>query len=473
MTIWLVALLIIAFYATTGRAAGMVYSLASFVGAVVAALIAPMLGGLFEWVPDLVGLPHPIWKAVLPPVMAFLALVLVVASIGGVLQRKVYLHYKYLDRHDDAQFFRWDRMNKNLGLVLGLFTGLIYLVVVSVGIWIAGYATGQVKSEDSHGGLKFLNRLYDDAQSTGLGKFAAVFGPAPVEYYETADLVGLLYNNPNVYERLVTYPNLISLQHRDDIKDLVGDTNLVSLIKGKSNIVLILTHPKILGLIQNTELRTEYDKMDKADLVSFLNTGKSEKWKDDPLVGYWQLDAKNTEEQFFSKYTQLPPPDRARLSTYIKFAAFGLTLSFGTDQQAFLEGHMVPLGVKTQPKIVRKIGPDGEIINTTNLTVVVPPILPNSLTVPPRMLLKGAWKKEGEKLSVELSRAVEAFTPPPATSVPRPSGVMPTPGTVPPIAQPPRMLPAWKIASDLRLVGNNKLSVQFGNETFIFERVTD
>lgn len=473
MTIWLVALLIIAFYATTGRAAGMVYSLASFVGAIVAALVAPMLGGLFEWVPELVGLSHPIWKSVLPPVMAFLALVLVVASIGGVLQRKVYLHFKYLDQNDDAQFFRWDRMNKNLGLVLGLFTGLIYLVVVSVGIWMAGYATGQVKSEDTHGGLKFLNRLYDDAQSTGLGKFAAVFGPAPVEYYETADLVGLLYNNPNVYERLVTYPNLISLQHRDDIKDLVGDTNLVSLIKGKSNIVLILTHPKILGLIQNTELRAEYDKMDKADLVSFLHTGKSEKWKDDPLVGYWRFDAKNTEEQFLSKYSQIPPADRTRLSNYLKVAAFGLTLSFGTDQQAFLEGRIVPLGVATQPKITRKIGPDGEIINTTNLTVVVPSVPINILTAPPRMLAKGTWKKEGDKLSVEIGRAAGAFTPPPATNAPPPTGVMPTPGTVPPIARPPVMLPALKIASDLRPVGNNKLSVQFGNETFIFERVTD
>lgn len=469
MTIWLVALFIIAFYATTGRAAGMVYSLASFVGVIVAAIVAPMLGGLFEWVPELVGLPHPIWKTVLPPVAAFLILVFVVASIGGVLQRKVYLHFKYLDQNDDAQFFRWDRMNKNLGLVLGLFTGLIYLVVVSVGVWTTGYATGQVKSEDSHDGLKFLNRLYDDAHSTGLGKFAAVFGPAPVEYYETADLVGLLYNNPNVYERLVTYPNLISLQHRDDIKALTADTNLVSLVKGKSNIVLILTHPAILGLIQNTELRAEYDKMDKADLVSFLSTGKSEKWKNDPLVGYWKFDAKNTEEQFLSKYNQMPQPDRVRLGNYIKIAGFGLTLSFGTDQQAFLEGRLVPLGITPQPKITRKIGTEGEIINTTNITLAVPPIPINILAMPPRMLAKGTWKKEGEKLSVEVNRPAGTFTLPPATNAP-PSGTMSPVVVRPPVTVP---VPALKLASDLQPVGSNKLSVLFGNETFIFERVTD
>lgn len=481
MTIWLLALFIIAFYATTGRAAGMIYSLASFVGALVAAVVAPMLGELFVWVPELVGLPHPIWKAVLPPVMAFLAIIVAVASVGGVLQRRVYLHYKYLDEHDDAQFLRgdrehneqflrWDRMNKNLGLVLGLFTGIIYLVVVSVGIWMTGYATGQVKSEDTHGGLKFLNGLYDGAQSTGLGKFAAVFGLAPVEYYETADLVGLLYNNPNAYERLVTYPNLISLQHRDDIKDLVADTNLVSLIKGKSNIVLILTHPKILGLIQNTELRAEYDKMDKADLVSFLNTGKSAKWKDDPLVGYWRFDAKNTEEQFLSKYKQVPQPDRVRLGNYLKIAAFGLTLSFGTDQQAFLEGRMVPLGISPQPRITRKIGTEGEIMSlTTNITLVVPTIPINLLTGPPRMLAKGTWKKEGDKLSVEAGRAASVLTLPPATNA-LPVGTMPPPVVRPPVVVP---VPALKIASDLQPAGSNKLSVQFGNETFIFERVTD
>ncbi len=467
MTIWLLALLIIAFYATTGRAAGMIYSLAAFLGAIVAAFAAPMLGGFFTWAPELVGLPHPIWNAVLPPVMAFLALVFFVASIGGVLQRKVYLHFKYLVRDDDSKFFRWDRMNKNLGLVLGFFTGLIYLVVVSVGIWTAGYATGQVKSEDTHGGLKFLNRLYDDAQSSGLGKLAAVFGPAPVEYYETADLVGLLYNNPNVYERLVTYPNMISLQHRDDIKALTADTNLVSFVKGKSNIVFILTHPAVLGLIQNAELRAEYDKLDKADLVSFLSTGKSEKWKNDPIVGYWKLDAKSTEEQFLSKHNQLRPRDRASLSSYLKLVAFGLTFSFGTDQQAFLEGRLLPLGMRFQFEAQSRVV-DGEVVKATNLVLTLPPLplAANILALPPRMLAKGTWKKEGDKFSVEVGRAASTFTPPPITNAV--SGKMPLV-----FARPPIVLPAMKLASDLQPVGSNKLSVQFGNETYIFERVTD
>jgi len=469
MTIWLLALLIIAFYATTGRAAGMIYSLAGFLGAIIAAFAAPMLGGFFTWAPELVGLPHPIWNAVLPPVMAFLALVFFVASIGGVLQRKVYLHFKYLVRDDDTHFLRWDRMNKNLGLVLGFFTGLIYLVVVSVGIWTAGYATGQVKSEDTHGGLKFLNRLYDDAQSSGLGKLAAVFGPAPVEYYETADLVGLLYNNPNVYERLVTYPNMISLQHRDDIKALTADTNLVSLVKRKSNIVFILTHPAVLGLIQNAELRAEYDKLDKADLVSFLSTGKSEKWKNDPIVGYWRLDIKNTEEQFLSKYNFLRPVDRTSLSAYLKVIASGLTFSFGTDQQAFLEGRLLPLGMEFQlqsrPRVV-----EGEVVNSTNHFLTLLPLPANIraiLAAPPRMLVKGTWKKEGDKFSMEVSRGAGTLAVPLATNAP-PVGVAPPPGTRPPV-----VLPPLKFASDLLLVGSDKLSVKFGKETFIFERVTD
>jgi hypothetical protein len=465
MTIWLVALLIIAFYAMTGRAAGMIYSLASFFGAVGAAILAPLLGGLFEWVPPLVGLPHPIWKAVLPPIAAFLMIVIVVASIGGVAQRKVYLHFKYRDQDDDARFFRWDRMNRNLGLVLGLCTGLVYLIVVSVGIWMSGYATGQVKSEDSHGGLKFINRLYDDAQATGLGKFAAVFGPAPVEYYETADLVGLLYNNPNIYDRLAMYPNLISLRHRDDIKDLFGDTNLVSLVRGKGNIVLILTHPKVVSLIQNTELRAEYDKLDKGDLVSFLNTGESKKWKDDPLVGYWQFDAKNTEEQFLSKYNQLQMRDRVRLSHYLKVVAFGMTLSFGTDNQAFFEGRLVPTGMSFKLEAQRRVK-EGEVVNVTNLVLTLPPLTTNILALPPRMLAKGTWKKEGEKLSIEIAAPGAVITPPPVV-IPR------VPGTPPPVARPPIVLPPLKIASDLQPVGGNKLSVQFGSETFIFERIKD
>lgn len=479
MTIWLLAVLIIAFYGITGRAVGMVYSFASFFAAIIGAILAPLLSNFFTSVPELVGLPHPIWKVVLPPTMAFLAVVFVVASIGGVVERKVYLHFKYRNRNDETKFFRWERMNRNLGLVLGLFTGLIYLIVVSVGIWIAGYATGQVKSESDHGGLKLLNRLYADAQSTGLGRFAAVFGPAPVEYYEAADLAGLLYNNPNVYERLVTYPNMISLQHRDDIKALTAATNVVELIKGKSGIVAILTHPAVLGLIQNTELRAEYDKLDKADLVRFLSTGKSEKWKDDPLVGYWRFDAKSTEEQFFSKYKKLKPPDRTRLSNYLKVTGSGLTLSFGTDQQAFVEGRLLPLGLGFKDEI-RKSVKDGEVVTVTNFVATLPLPAPYLLTPllasPPGMLVKGTWKKDGDKLSFEVSRPSSGTltpTPSPSTNAP-PVGTMPAPGTTPPaVVRPPIPLPPLKLTSDLEPSGANKLSVKFGNEIFIFERVED
>ena len=59
-----------------------------------------------------------------------------------------------------------------------------------------------------------------DLQDTGLIRVARAIDPMPEIYFKTADLAGLVYQNPQLLDRISAYPAFLSLAERDDFKKL-------------------------------------------------------------------------------------------------------------------------------------------------------------------------------------------------------------------------------------------------------------
>ena len=93
-----------------------------------------------------------------------------------------------------------------------------YLVLISLLIYIGSYVTTQmVTGGDVPTTVKLLNSAGKDLQSSGMAKVTAAIDPMPASFYQTADLVGLIYHNDLLEGRLSRYPAFLSLGERPGI----------------------------------------------------------------------------------------------------------------------------------------------------------------------------------------------------------------------------------------------------------------
>jgi hypothetical protein len=77
------------------------------------------------------------------------------------VHHKVAHHYKY--RADDVTRLRWERLNERLGACIGVVVGCVWLILLGLGIYIAGYPTVQLSSDDNATGIyRFLNMARRD-----------------------------------------------------------------------------------------------------------------------------------------------------------------------------------------------------------------------------------------------------------------------------------------------------------------------
>ena len=65
--------------------------------------------------------------------------------------------------------------------------------------------------------MRILNRLGQDLQNSGFAKVARAIDPMPQVWYDSADLAGLIYNNPLSEARLARYPAFLGLAERAGI----------------------------------------------------------------------------------------------------------------------------------------------------------------------------------------------------------------------------------------------------------------
>ena len=308
MTIWLLAVLLLAALAALGSRQGVIRVLLSFFGIVFGGLLAAPLGHLFKPLLASAGMKHPIWLALLPPCIGFLIVLTIFKIAGFVLNNKVEMHFKY--KSGELQLAMWNRLNHRLGLCLGLFNGAAYLVLVAVAVYALSYWTVQMATPESDPKtVQLLNRMGKDLEKTGMNRVAVSVNHMPTNYYLAADIVGLIYKNPLLEGRLSRYPAIISLSEQPTFQDLANDTAFTEMRMRQASLLELMNYPKVQAILQNPELvKTVTNALlpNLADLQSFLMTAKSQTF-DDEIYGRWDFDVNGAMALFRKSHPNMTP----------------------------------------------------------------------------------------------------------------------------------------------------------------------
>ena len=338
MSIWILAIVLLALLALIGWQQGGVLAAFSFVGIVFGALLAGLAGKLFHPLLPHLGASDPIVAWIAAPICGFLLIEIIFTAIGFKVTRQVEVHYKH--RASELQLGLWTRLNSRLGICVGILNGAAYFVLISFVIFNLTYLTGQVAvAPDQSFLIRAANRMGQDLESTGAARAAAGVGTLPPFYYQIADVSGFLMQNPQAGTRLANYPGFTSLWQRDDMQPLVNDGDLTNALASGATIGTILGEQQVQDFLKNKDLTkavsdTFLTNLD--DLTNYLVTGQSAKYND-KMIGQWQFNANAT----YAWYRQDHPRSAAgelKAARAILIQGYNQTMVLATgDGQLFLK----------------------------------------------------------------------------------------------------------------------------------------
>jgi uncharacterized membrane protein required for colicin V production len=292
MTIWLLALLLMACVAGVGYRQGGVRAAFSLVGILLGALLAKPLGKLLKPVMVAVGVKYPPLAWLLGALVVFVVISIIFKVAAFMVHQKVDVYYKY--HTGDLRLVLWERLNRRLGLCLGLVNGALYCILIAAVIYPFSYWTFQFATPDKDPkSLTILNRLGQDLQSTGFAKVARAADPMPQVWYDSADLAALIYNNPLSEARLARYPAFLGLAERQEFQDIASDTKFTEDRLKRMPIADVVNHPKIQAILNNPDLlHVIWTTVvpDMKDLTAYLDSGKSAKYDPERILGRWNFD---------------------------------------------------------------------------------------------------------------------------------------------------------------------------------------
>jgi hypothetical protein len=281
--------------------------------------------------------PTVIW--LLSPAVVFAVLLIPFKSAGFFVHRKVDVYFKY--KTDTLQLMWWNRLNARLGICLALVNGLAYLVLLSFVIFNFSYWTAQVATSDDEGKLvKLLNRMGRDSQTTGYAQIARAIDPMPELYFKTADLAGLLWQNPQLRDRLADYPMFISLTERDDFQQLGQNSDFQNAWKQQAAIKSLINASSFQSLWQNQDTVNlvwgiVQDNFD--DLVAYLQTGQSAKYGSEKIVGRWSFNAGAATAIMIESRPVISSREMRAMRAMLTQSYAKTAFVAGADNQAFLK----------------------------------------------------------------------------------------------------------------------------------------
>lgn len=320
MTIWLLALIVLAVVALVGYNQGAIRTGISFLGIILAFLLAPLAGKIFVPLLGLLGVQSPIWLWALPPLFGFILISALVKTGAFFVHQKVDVYYKY--KAGDLRLALWERLNKRLGACVGVLNGVAYLVLLSFVIYVLGYWTVQLAtSENDPKGLRLLNVLAHDLQSTGMDRVGKSIDPMKAPYYDTADLAGLMFQNPLLEARFLRYPGFLSLGERPEFQTLGKDQGFADMRLQSSPINSVMEQSSAQAIFSNPELLHQIWatlQPDLADLQEYLVTGKSDKYDREKLLGRWVFNPSGTMLAFRRLKPNLAGGEIARMREFLK-----------------------------------------------------------------------------------------------------------------------------------------------------------
>ncbi len=292
MIIWLLAILLMASTAGLGYRQGAIRVACSFIGILLGLVLAGPLGHLIRPLFGVFGVKNPVMLWVLGPPIIFI-LVNIGAKLGALaLHQKAEVFYKY--RASELRYLLFERMNRRVGLCLGIANGALYFLIIATVIFPFSYWTYQNSSgEGDPRAYRVLDRLGADLQSSGINKVAYSEAPMPKIWYDTADLVGIIYNNPLTEARLYRYPAFLGLAERPEFSTLASDKEFASMRAQREPLSHLLDYGAVKAILDNPDLlQTVWSTLvpNMGDLLTYLETGKSPKYDSMKIVGRWNFD---------------------------------------------------------------------------------------------------------------------------------------------------------------------------------------
>jgi hypothetical protein len=342
MTIWILALVLLAASIALSHKLGAINAAFTFVGIVFAWLLAAPLGGLFKHLLPHVGISDRTAVWAISPIVAFVVVLVLFRVAGHFVHRKVEVYYKY--KAGDLRLALWERLNARLGACIGTLNGTAYIVLISFLIFNFSFWTRQIATSDAESrSTKLINNLGRDLQGTGLDRAAYSLAPMPKYFYDLAGLAGLICQNrqtPQFSDRLANYPAFISLVERDDLQQFTQNTDFTNAWNSDAPMGQLLNQPAFKTILENTELvdivwTTVTNNLD--DLTNYLTTGRSPKYDAVPILGHWDFNISTTIAMLRQTQPNIPASQmRAVRALWIQGYA-DTTFVAGADGQAFLK----------------------------------------------------------------------------------------------------------------------------------------
>lgn len=294
MTIWIFAIVVVAAVALAGWRQGAIRAAFYFVDLLLAALLAVPLGKLFHPLLPHLGASNPFAAWALAPVVGFIVASIPLMVGAQFVHHRVAHFYKY--RAGDLREALYLRLNSRLGICLGVLNGVVYFILISFFIFNLTYTTTQVAADPSSQPfiIRSVNSLGAGLAASGFSQTASAVGTLRPEYYQLADLAGLLMQNPPLGPRLAEYPGLVSLWHREDLQTLVGDATITKAPGSDTSLGQIMAEEPVKAFIANKDLvKVVEDAVltNLDDLVPYLKTGVSAKYGKEPILGHWEFNA--------------------------------------------------------------------------------------------------------------------------------------------------------------------------------------
>ena len=339
MTIWILALLLLAMAIALGHKLGAINAAFTFVGIVFATLLAGPAGKIFKPLLPHVGVQNPTVIWALAPILGFFLVLILVRAAGFAVHRKVEVYYKY--QAGDLRLALWERLNARLGACLGALNGTAYIVLASCVIFNFSYWSAQVATSDGESwAIRLVNRMGADLQSTGLAKPARALVTMPDDFYQMADLAGLICQNPQLTGRLASYPAFISLTERDDLQQLTHNPDFTNAWNSHAPMGQLLNDSSVKAFLLNHELTAivwTTAETNRADLVGYLNTGKSAKYDAETILGHWDFNVSVTVAMLRQAHPNYTATEMRAVRVLWAQGFSNTIFVAGADGQAFLK----------------------------------------------------------------------------------------------------------------------------------------
>ena len=357
MTIWLLALIILASVAAVGYNQGAIRAGISFFGIILAFLLAPLAGKIFAPLMGLVGVKSPIWLWALPPLFGFILISALVKAGAFFVHQKVDVYYKY--KTGDLRLALWERINARLGLCVGLLNGVAYLVLIAFVIYIFSYWTVQLAAADSNPKtVGLLNVLGRDLQRTGMDRVGKAIDPLKKSYYDTADLAGLMFQNPLLEARFLRYPGFLTLGERQEFQALGQDTGFADMRLKATPVNEVLEQSSAQAIFANPDLlRQIWDTVqpDLGDLQTYLETGKSAKYDGEKILGRWRFDTSGTMLAYRRAKPNTVGAEANRMRAFLRERFEKCSVVAAPDKMVVLKGYPTGAAQPGQPTQTKEL----------------------------------------------------------------------------------------------------------------------